>query len=1139
MIESHGLQDIFWVLICAALVLLMQGGFCCLESGLVRNKNSINVAFKNLIDFCIAAFIFWIFGFALMFGATQGGWIGSSGFIFTGNGNPLGLTFFIFQLVFCGTAITIVSGAVAERMRFQGYVIISLLTSGLIYPIQGHWFWAGASMGNPQGWLASQGFIDFAGATVVHSTGGWIALASVLVIGPRLGRFNKEGKLIQGHNLPLATLGVFLLWFGWFGFNGGSTLAFTEKIPLIITNTILSGAVGAVVAFGWSCKYLDKPEMVITMTGALAGLVGITGSCNIVTPGFAAIIGGVSGLISVLLTVWLEQRKIDDVVGAIPVHCGGGVWGTLAIPLMSDPESWGTGLSRWGQLAVQAEGVAICFFWAFGVSFILIKLMDRLTPLRVNPEDEIAGLNVSEHGASTALQELLTEMDSQKKSGDFSSPVTIEPHTEVGQIASQYNRVMKTVLTKENELEKLTNEKDLILNSVGEGIFGLDLEGNITFCNSSATRIFGYKLPELIGCSLHELLHHSKPDGNPYPKEECPVHGTLEKGFEHLESNEVFWAKNGKSYPVEYFSAPIRHDNQLVGAVVTIKDISARKLEEARQEMLFTLKRIFAESKTLDQSMPEILKTVGNFLHWDIAFFWNVETEDNNLKCAFGWRSPHILDSVFKKFEKTSFETRFEKGIGLPGRIWANAKPSWIDDIDHDKNFPRLPTAHEANIHSGFGFPIFSGKNITGIIEVFTQEITKPNDYVTNELSYLGNQIGQFTNRILADEAILKAKVEAEKAKDEAENANRAKSVFLSNMSHELRTPLNAILGYSDLLKGAFFGPLNDKQTEYASRIEASGKHLLELITDLLELSKIDAGKVELQLESFPPGELIDSVLKIVKPTIQKKKLEVESILTSAPATMTGDRRRCKQIMLNLLSNAIKYTPEEGEIRVTASQKRNSIQISVADTGIGISKDQQEKIFSEFHQVDQVRDENLGGTGIGLSLTRRLVELHGGEIGVESDSNGSNFWFNLPLKKLSATTETQTKVKITSEQTPSTHRRILVAEDNDVNLAMLLDMLSAQKHNVTVAKNGQEAVDLALSSNPELFILDIRMPIMDGLEAARKLRAMPQFSETPIIALTASVGDDSKEKCMEAGFTEHLAKPIQTKELFEALSRYF
>src|SRR3972149_6035643 len=246
-IMEKSLMDIFWVLICAGLVFLMQAGFTCLESGLTRSKNSINVAIKNITDFGISTILFWAIGFALMFGTSHGTWIGSTGFFLPLDEGTWPTTFFLFELMFCATAVTIVSGATAERLRFGSYIIISIISSGLIYPTFGHWAWNGAQQGIFSGWLGMRGFVDFAGSTVVHSVGGWISLAALLVIGPREGRFPKVEvyKKIHGSNLPFSVLGVLLLWIGWFGFNGGSTLALNDQVAGIVTDTFLSGAAGS------------------------------------------------------------------------------------------------------------------------------------------------------------------------------------------------------------------------------------------------------------------------------------------------------------------------------------------------------------------------------------------------------------------------------------------------------------------------------------------------------------------------------------------------------------------------------------------------------------------------------------------------------------------------------------------------------------------------------------------------------------------------------------------------------------------------------------------------------------------------------------------------------------------------------
>jgi Amt family ammonium transporter len=429
--------DQLWVLIAALMVVLMQAGFTCLESGMVRAKNSINVAIKNLVDFCISLLLFALFGYALMYGSSLSGWIGSDGFLLHGVG-AAGLVHFFFQAVFCGTATTIVSGAVAERMTFVGYACTAVLLSGLIYPVAGHWVWATDAAGTPVGLLGAQGFIDFAGATVVHSVGGWVALAALLVLGPRIGRFSPKRRPIEGHSLPTAALGVFLLWFGWFGFNGGSAGGWNESVPLIIANTALGGAAGGLAALLGSVWLRGRPLADWVMNGVLAGLVAVTAACHLLSPATAMLAGGVGALVALAAMLLLERFNIDDAIGAVPVHLCAGIWGTLAVALLGDA----SGFDRWVQLTLQLKGVLLIGLYAFPVALGGMLILRRVVRLRVSARDERIGLNISEHGASTSLLDLISQMDLQASSGDFSRRVQVESESEASSVATFYNTVL-------------------------------------------------------------------------------------------------------------------------------------------------------------------------------------------------------------------------------------------------------------------------------------------------------------------------------------------------------------------------------------------------------------------------------------------------------------------------------------------------------------------------------------------------------------------------------------------------------------------------------------------------------------------------------------------------------------------------
>ncbi len=499
--------DTAWVLVAAILVFTMQAGFLCIESGVTRSKNAINVAMKNMADFAVAITVFWALGFGVMFGASASGLLGQDLYLpaLGVDGDPWLATFFLFQALFCATATTIVSGAVAERTPFAAYLAIAVMVSALVYPVFGHWAWGSLYSGDP-GWLERLGFVDFAGSTVVHSVGGWVALAAVNTVGPRAGRFppGETPRPIPAGNLPVAILGGLLLFVGWFGFNGGSTLALTEAVPGILTNTILAGVAGVLsgMVLGWRLRHYA--EVLYALNGGIAGLVAITAGAHAVGSGAALAIGAVGGLIAVFGHELLLRLRIDDAVSAIPAHLMAGVWGTLAVGLFGVPESLGTGLSRMDQLLVQALGMIVCGLWAFGVSYLLFRILQRLMPLRVAPEAERTGLNVAEHGARTELFELLEVMESHQTRGDTQRRVPVDPFTEVGEIAASYNRVCEAL---ENAVEQTRN----IVRDLRDGVVTWNDQGVLTSMNPGAEALFGVRSEAMAGRPVDALLRQPAP----------------------------------------------------------------------------------------------------------------------------------------------------------------------------------------------------------------------------------------------------------------------------------------------------------------------------------------------------------------------------------------------------------------------------------------------------------------------------------------------------------------------------------------------------------------------------------------------------------------------------------------------------
>ncbi len=838
------LLDTIWMTFCICLVLLMQGGFCCLESGLIRVKNSINVAIKNFVDICVTTLIFWPVGFGIMHGSSFNGWFGQTYFFFDGIDSSWLISFFTFQMLFCGTAVTIISGPVAERMRFSGYVLVSVFVAVFIYPFIGHWLWGGVAFGHPVGWIAEKGFLDFAGSTVVHSTGGWVALAAVLIIGPRSGRFDNEKNPIEGHSLILATIGVFLMWVGWFGFNGGSALGVNHHTPTIIFNTLLAGSLGAMVALALSWKIHKRPSVEIIINGCLAGLVSITASCNIMGPWQTILIAFIGSCICFVALIWFEKLKIDDAVGGVPVHCFPGVWGTLAVAILGDPNSWGTGLTRWEQLLVQLEGVFVCFFWAFGLGYLFIWLINRWIPLRISLEEEKLGMNIVEHGASNALLNLLNKMEMQRDKGDFSAPVEVEPHTEVGLIADQYNRVLNKVTVQEEELKR------------------------------------------------------------------------GKKGLEE----EISWRK-------------------------------ATELQLAE-------------------------------------------------------------------------------------------------------------------------------------------------------------------------------------AKIKAESANQAKSVFLANMSHEIRTPMNAILGYAQILMRD--KKVTDQQAQAVKTISKSGANLLELINDVLDISKIEAGQMILNPLSFDLKELIDGLKDMFQEACKKKKLfwKVESV--DGPIQVYGDSGKVRQILVNLIGNAVKFTDAGGVYfkveRIGADQYR----FSIKDTGKGIPLEAQSSIFQAFHQ--DTEGHHKGGTGLGLAISKKQSEMMQGELTVESTVGaGATFSLVLPLPPAKGEIQTRNTRREVVRLKAGHEVKVLVADDIEENRLLLSKFLTDVGMEVIMAENGKEALEHFRENRPDIIFIDIRMPIMGGDDAIRQLRKEFPEDELKIVVVSASVLSHEVEKYKALGCSEVICKPFRMEEIYSSV----
>ncbi|OSM02268.1 ammonium transporter [Magnetofaba australis] len=702
--DQKSLLDILWITLSASLVLLMQAGFLCLETGLTRSKNSINVAMKNAMDFSVSLVAFLAVGYGLMFGPSASGWLSSVHFFWLGDESPRTLIFFLFQAMFCSTAVTIVSGAVAERLDFKAYVLISAIIAMTIYPVFGHWAWGGLDGEALTGWLGKLGFVDWAGSTVVHSVGGWFSLALLLVVGARIDRFNEDGSInpVTGSNLPLTALGALILWFGWIGFNGGSTLALDERIPGIVVNTCLGAAGGGVAGLAWARMFDGSASFVGVVNGALAGLVSVTAGAHAFDASSALLVGAIGGPISWLLEHALLRLRIDDAVGAVPVHLGGGVWGTLAVALWGNAEALGTGLSRLEQMKAQLTGVGAAFAIAFVGPLILLWLLNKIMPLRVPPEHERMGLNISEHGARTELGDFIGHLQNQEQSGDTALRAPVDPFSEVGLIAHRYNRVM-------DALEEAIYKTRAIVRTASDAILTFDpATWRVTSHNPMAESMFGYDADAMREVTLNDIArfenaHMSgmgecvegvgvRSDGQRFPMEitmtrsEGGDTGILIGAFRDISARKV--AEEALKESETRFRSLF--ENAALGMALIGED---RRLEDVNGAMTRMFERDAEELAVLtlaDLAHPDDVELVGALLEQVLAGDSGEVTCEARFVCASGlmiWTrvafSPaHFMDAdkmrAVAMFEDITTQRRAQESVRLAAAVFEGANESVV-----------------------------------------------------------------------------------------------------------------------------------------------------------------------------------------------------------------------------------------------------------------------------------------------------------------------------------------------------------------------------------------------------------------------------------------------------------------------------
>lgn len=640
---------------------------------------------------------------------------------------------------------------------------------------------------------------------------------------------------------------------------------------------------------------------------------------------------------------------------------------------------------------------------------------------------------------------------------------------------------------------------------------------------------------ELLGYSREEYVGRNIADFHVDQEAIADILKRLQSGEVLSDYSARLRCKDGSIKHVRINSSVFREQGRFVHTRCFTRDITNRRQTRRRLALQYEVTRLLSESVDFIESARKILQVTCRGLEWDAGGLWTIDHDAEVLRCVdFYATSPTLVP----EFEKCSRGIVLKRGEGLPGRIWEQGEPARIDYIANDPNFPLVAVARQEDINSAFGFPILLGDEILGVLDFFSKEIKEPDDELLQLAASIGGQIGQFTKRKRAEGERAELLERERTARADAEKANRLKDEFLATLSHELRTPLNAVIGWSRMLNS---GRLDDASAAHALVvIERNAWSQKQIIEDILDVSRVITGKLQLNLGAVDLVAVVDTALDAVRPALEAKSINIETIIDAGLRIVPGDADRLQQVVWNLLSNAAKFTPSEGKVEVRVRHDSSHVQIQVCDSGPGIDPAFLPHVFERFRQADGTTTRTHGGLGLGLAIVRHLVELHGGIITAENRKDGPGAVFTLKLRLPSgelspeALSSAMAAFRDSEPEPPSLENlRILIVDDERDTLDLVAMDLTQHGASVTGVTSAAEALSALDHSEFDLLISDISMPETDGYALIRQVRRRESGREKrlPAVALTAYARVQDRMRAIMAGYNTHVAKPVEANEL--------